>query len=236
MRLHVLHAVLVIATVLAQGIAPVTGLKTQVSVSDAALWSETLTTRRSIGKRLLRIEEAQHRGDNTTGSSNVTWASWTNSPPAAASDEEARGLKPLSSFTKLLKDKKIPTVITRLLNGNKHEKSQAKLRALLLRSLPPEQASNLIFLKMPKNVPKSLPSTLPKGIKGYHFKIPGISNAIIRLKMEIWFYYRLPPTYAFKQLGLARKGSGVKLHAEDNYKYFKSYFDAWYKAQKHLIF
>ncbi|KAG3138181.1 hypothetical protein C6341_g20738 [Phytophthora cactorum] len=73
MRLHVLHAVLVIATVLAQGIAPVTGLKTQVSASDAALWSETLTTRRSIGKRLIRIEEAQHRGDNTTGSSNVTW-------------------------------------------------------------------------------------------------------------------------------------------------------------------
>ncbi|KAK1932291.1 hypothetical protein P3T76_012285 [Phytophthora citrophthora] len=157
------------------------------------------------------------------------------STPVPATVEE-RGVAIPSSIMKVLKNKKVPTPILKLLTGNKHEKSQLKLRALLLRSLPPEQASKLIFLKMPTKVPKPLPAKLPKGIKSYDFTIPGVSNAITRLKMEIWFYYRYPPSYAFKQLGLVGKGSGDILHKQENYKYFKSYFDAWYESQKHLIF
>ncbi|ETK71357.1 hypothetical protein F441_21876 [Phytophthora nicotianae CJ01A1] len=231
-----LHAVLLVAAVLAQEIALVTGSKSKVPASDAALWDATPTTRTSNSKRLLRIAEVKNQDDNHTDSSNVAWLSRSN---FTASDEEDRGILPFSSvmkYKKLVKDKSIRTTITNFLDGNKKKSSLPKLRALLLRSLPPEQAAELIFLKMPKNVPKPLPSKLPKGVKGFDFKIPGISNAIIRLKMEIWFYYRFPPTYVFKELGLVGKGADDVLHAQENYKYFLSYFNAWYKDQEHLIF
>ncbi|KAG7380252.1 hypothetical protein PHYPSEUDO_007604 [Phytophthora pseudosyringae] len=213
----------------------------QLSTPTPAPWSSTITIGRNDGggKRRLRVAEPADQDDHPTASMVETPGPSNDSSAsrAPASDDEERGITKLrSSVTKLLKSKKITTPITNLLTGNKHQKSQAKLRALLLRSLPPEQASKLIFLKMPKNVPAKLPPTLPTGCKGYNFKIPGVSNAIIRLRMEVWFYYRIPPTYAFKQLGLVGKGSGKVLHAQANYKYFKSYFNAWYEAQKHLSF
>ncbi|KAL3661599.1 hypothetical protein V7S43_013359 [Phytophthora oleae] len=200
--------------------------------SNGAEWSAKAIRRR------LRVAEPPRQETNSTSSSLNGVESSEKAPsatPVPASAEE-RGIKLPSSITKVLKSKKIPKPIVQLLTGNKHEKLQLKFRALILKSLPPEKAAELIFLKMPTKVPKPLSTTLPKGIKGFDFTIPGVSNAIIRLKMEIWFYYRYPPSYAFKQLGLVGKGSGAVLHKQENYKYFKSYFAAWLESQKHLIF
>ncbi|KAL4171287.1 hypothetical protein KRP22_009383 [Phytophthora ramorum] len=159
-----------------------------------------------------------------------------NTPSSTGSSDEERAIKLSSSIKKLFKSKKIPSSITNLFKSNKNKMTPWKLRVKILESLPPELAANLIFLKMPTNVPKPLPSILPKGAKAAVFKIPGVENITIRLKMEVWFFYRYPPTYAFKELGLVGKGSGEALHGQANYKYFKSYFDAWYKSQKFLTF
>ncbi|KAG1696362.1 hypothetical protein DVH05_018493 [Phytophthora capsici] len=190
----------------------------------------------AVDSKQVQVATLPRQETNSSNSSLNGVKSAETEPPSASvsASVEERGI--VSSTTKLLESKKIPKPIVNLLTGNKHAKSQKKLRALLLQSLPLDKAAELIFLKMPSKVPKPLPTKLPNGIKGFDFKIPGVSNAIIRLKMEIWFYYRYPPTYAFKQLGLVGKGSGAVLRKQENYKYFKAYFDAWYESQKHLIF
>ncbi|EEY56343.1 secreted RxLR effector peptide protein, putative [Phytophthora infestans T30-4] len=231
---RLLGAVLVVAVVLARGICPATS--SELSASDATLRRER-HTHKSSSKRRLRIHVAEKHSQEgrSTDSSNVPCISGVN---LTASDKEERGFLPSVSnlkYSKLMEDKSVRTSITKLLEGKK-KSSLPKLRSILLRSMPLELASKLIFLKMPKNVPKPLPSTLPKGVKGFNFKIPGVSNAIIRLKMEIWFYYRIPPTFVFKKLGLVGKGTDEVLHAQENYKYFVSYFNAWYESQKFLIF
>ncbi|KAE8909257.1 hypothetical protein PF005_g19089 [Phytophthora fragariae] len=209
-----------------------------------------------VGKRFLRATSAETLGGN--GGVESTGSSYKASSPinmvdsssysaCGSSDQEERAIKlpnPIAKLVKLIKGKKVPSVATDLLKSRKDKITPAKLRVKMLEKLPPELAAELIFLKPPKRllptkVPAKLPSKLPSKIKAQAFKIPGVADVTIRLQMEVWFYYRMPPTFVFRKLGLVGivgKDSDKLLHAHPNYKYFKSYFDAWYKAQQHLIF
>ncbi|GMF11061.1 unnamed protein product [Phytophthora lilii] len=210
--------------------------------SDTVQWGRALRgdTNQNAKKRLLRVADTHTEDANSTHN---TPSTRTNaSPPSVPeSDDEERAVKLPTSLTKDFKSKKILTVITNLFTSNKKKMTPAKLRVKMLEKLQPEIASKLIFLKAPKRflppeVPKRLPSRLPAKIKAQVFNIPGVEDLTIRQQMEVWFFYRLPPTYAFKKLGLVGKGWGDVLHKQPNYKYYKAYFDAWYKDQQHLIF
>ncbi|EGZ21880.1 hypothetical protein PHYSODRAFT_285670 [Phytophthora sojae] len=219
------------------------------TIPDAPPLVDALSTNPNwdAGRRFLRVAETlgdDKGGINSTGSPHNT-SSFTSSCSASGSNDqeegEERAIKLPSSIAKFFKGKKIPSIVTDFLKTNKEPTTAAKLRVKMLEKLPPELAAELIFLKPPKrflptNVPAKMPSKLSSNIKAQAFKIPGVADVTIRLQMEVWFYYRAPPMFVFRKLGLVGKGSGDILHAEPNYKYFKSYFDAWYKAQSHLIF
>ncbi|KAJ8533486.1 hypothetical protein ON010_g13769 [Phytophthora cinnamomi] len=174
----------------------------------------TLTTDQSavVGKPFLRVADTLNSGGiESTGSSFKASAY----PAPSGDDQEERTTKLPSSIAKLFKGKKATTAVMDLFTSNKNKMNPAKLRVKMLGNLPPELAAELIFLKPPKrllptNVPAKLSSKLPSEIKAQVFKIPGVADVTIRLQMEVWFYYRLPPTFVFRKLGACRQRIGRK--------------------------
>ncbi|OWY96512.1 Avirulence (Avh) protein, partial [Phytophthora megakarya] len=155
----------IFAVATANSTPPVLPVDVSKTSSKTEPWRATHPTATNgiNNKRFLRREEETNQNIKVTGSMNDT----SNIDSTLGPSEEERGVKvvPLEmlgkqeAVSKLVKKKTITTAVTNLLRRNKKQKILRKFRVKILESLPPEQAADLIFLKMPKKeIPPKLPS------------------------------------------------------------------------------
>ncbi|POM66066.1 Secreted RxLR effector peptide protein [Phytophthora palmivora] len=90
-----------------------------------------------------------------------------------------------------------------------------------------------------------IPEKVAAVVKKYPLVIPGVSAAIIRVRLKLWYWWRVPPTVVFKALGLRGYSAEInknvipptsELKSHPFYKYFKEYRDKWVNNQKFLEF
>ncbi|KAG3084345.1 hypothetical protein PI125_g19536 [Phytophthora idaei] len=80
---------------------------------------------------------------------------------------------------------------------------------------------------------ESLPSKLVEIEKKFPIVVPGVSVAVIKARLKLFYWHSAPPVKVFRYLGLGRY-SEARREKHPFYKYYKDYNDKWAKAQEHL--
>ncbi|KAF1775145.1 hypothetical protein GQ600_25231 [Phytophthora cactorum] len=80
---------------------------------------------------------------------------------------------------------------------------------------------------------ESLPSKLVEIEKKYPIVVPGVSVAVIKARLKLFYWHRTPPVKVFRYLGLARY-SEDRREKHPFFKYYTDYKVKWVTAQEHL--